>query len=53
MVPPGDTESLAEALRRTLTTPGDLVARGIERADRFSMDRLAERYEAVYRRVLG
>ena len=53
MVPPGDTESLAEALRRTLTTPGDLVARGIERADRFSMDRLAERYEAVYRRVLA
>ena len=53
MVPPGDTERLAEALRRTLTTPGDLVARGIERADRFSMDRLAERYEAVYRRVLA
>lgn len=53
MVPPGDTERLAEALRRTLTTPGDLVARGIERAERFSMDRLAERYEAVYRRVLA
>ena len=53
LVPPGDTERLAEALRQTLLTPGDLVARGIERAEQFSMDRLAERYEAVYRRVLA
>ncbi|MCE2524671.1 MAG: glycosyltransferase family 4 protein [Acidimicrobiia bacterium] len=53
LVPPGDTERLAEALRQTLLTPGDLVARGIERAEQFSMDRLAERYEDVYRRVLA
>ena len=53
LVPPGDTERLADALRQTLATPGDLVARGIERAEQFSMDRLAERYEAVYRKVLA
>ena len=53
LVPPGDTERLAAALRQTLLTPGDLVARGIERAEQFSMDRLAERYEDVYRRVLA
>ena len=53
LVPPGDTTRLAAALRQTLSTPGDLVLRGIERAERFSMDRLAERYEAVYRRVLA
>ncbi len=53
LVPPGDTARLAGALRQVLLTPGDLVARGIERAEQFSMDRLAERYETVYRRVLA
>ena len=53
LVPPGDTEGLAAALREVLATPGDLVARGIERAEQFSMDRLAERYAAVYEEVLA
>ena len=53
LVPPGDAERLAGALREVLATPGDLVARGIERAEQFSMDRLAERYAAVYERVLA
>ncbi len=52
LVPAGDAERLASALRSVLATPGDLVARGIERAEQFSMDRLAERYEAVYSEVL-
>ena len=52
LVPPGDVDRLAGALREVLSTPGDLVANGIARAERFSMDRLAERYEAVYREVL-
>lgn len=53
LVPPGDTGRLADALTQVLASPGDLVARGVERAERFSMDRLAERYEAVYREVLA
>ena len=52
LVPPSDAGRLADALRRVLAAPGDLVARGIERAEQFSMDRLAERYETVYRRIL-
>jgi len=53
LVPPGDAERLAAALRSLLATPGDLVARGIQRAEQFSMDRLAERYAAVYESVLA
>ena len=53
LVPPGDAGRLATALREVLAAPGDLVLRGIERAERFSMDRLAERYANVYAEVLG
>ncbi len=53
LIPPGDVDRLASALREVLSTPGDLVANGIARAEQFSMDRLAQRYETVYREVLG
>ena len=53
LVPPGDTDRLADALEKTLAGTGEQLARGVERAEQFSMDRLAERYEAVYHRVLA
>ena len=51
LVPPGDVDALATALRRALTesdTTEALLAAGDARADEFSMDRLAERYVALY-----
>jgi len=55
LVPPGDADALADALRRVLTDAE--VARrmsnaGSERADELSMDRLAERYLGIYERLL-
>jgi phosphatidylinositol alpha-mannosyltransferase len=55
LVPPGDAVALARALN-TLLSDGDraeaLVASGEERVQRFSMDRLAERYVELYRGVV-
>jgi phosphatidylinositol alpha-mannosyltransferase len=51
LVPPGDPDALAGALRRLLGDPGlarSLVAAGDERAATFSMDALAETYEELY-----
>lgn len=51
LVPPGDADALAAALLRVLTEPAlaaRLCAAGDERAQEFSMEALAERYEAIY-----
>jgi phosphatidylinositol alpha-mannosyltransferase len=51
LVPPGDPAVLAEALEGVLTRPeraAELVASGYERAEHFSMARLAERYLEMY-----
>ena len=51
LVPPGDVEALADALR-TVLTDGDVAARLVAsaevRADQFSLEHLAERYVEVY-----
>lgn len=56
MVPPGDTAALAAALRRVLADDelgNELRANGAVRAEDFSMASLAERYVAIYRRVVA
>ena len=56
LVPPNDPAALAEALTRVL---GDqslrrkLVEGGRRRAEEFSMAKLAERYEQLYRDAIG
>jgi phosphatidylinositol alpha-mannosyltransferase len=55
LVPPGEPQALADAIRRLLTDAGlaaDLVAAGEQRANEFSMDRLAELYVSLYQRLL-
>jgi phosphatidylinositol alpha-mannosyltransferase len=55
LVEPGDTAALAEALVEVLQHPAtarDLVASGEQRADEFSMDRLAATYVDIYASVL-
>ena len=55
MPPPGDPVALAQAIRQVLYEPGiasRLAAAGGERAERFSMARLAAEYDAIYRSVL-
>ena len=54
LVPPGDPAALADALRRVLgdsALSAELAAAGEARAAEFSMDRLAERYVAMYERL--
>ena len=54
LVPPGDADALAAALRRVLGEPAlraDLVASATDRARAFSMDTLAERYVEIYERI--
>lgn len=56
LVEPGDAEALARALGRVLVDPGlaaRLGAAGLERAQTFSMRRLAAEYAAIYERLLG
>jgi phosphatidylinositol alpha-mannosyltransferase len=56
LVPPGDSEALAEAIVRVLDDPSlaaRLVASGAERAEHFSMSRLASIYEDLYQRLLS
>ena len=51
LVPPGDVDALADALRRALTDgplTAELVESGAARAATFSMERLAERYLELY-----
>ena len=55
LVPPGDAVALSGALGRVLTDgalAGELVEAGTARAAAFSMDRLAERFTALYTSVL-
>ena len=55
LVEPGDPVALADAIRRVLTDStlaAGLVAAGEQRANEFSMDRLAERYIAMYESLL-
>lgn len=50
LVPPDDVDALARAVRRVLDNPGELGARGYERARReFSVERMATRTAALYR----
>jgi phosphatidylinositol alpha-mannosyltransferase len=54
LTPAGDSSALASAIREVLNTPdlaGALAAAGRQRAQHFSMDRLAETYLALYRRL--
>jgi phosphatidylinositol alpha-mannosyltransferase len=56
LVPPGDADRLAEALRRLLDDEDrrkDLVAAGRARAEEFSMDRLAGRFVDIYERAIS
>jgi len=55
LVPPGDAPALAAAIRTALAdaaTRERLVASGRERADEFSMARLAATYAALYERAV-
>jgi phosphatidylinositol alpha-mannosyltransferase len=55
LVPPGDVPALRTALRQVFDDAAlreRLVAAGRDRADGFSMRRLAERYLELYERVL-
>ena len=54
LVEPGDVDALAAALNRVLSDHDlrdRLVTSGIERADAFSMDRLADAYLELYEKV--
>lgn len=56
LVPPGDAAALAGALTRVIgdgRLRAELVEAGRSRAEEFSMLRLAERYQAIYRTVLS
>ena len=56
LVEPGDTERLAQTLRRALGDAqlrGRLVAAGQRRAEDFSMDTLADLYAERYHRLAG
>jgi glycosyltransferase involved in cell wall biosynthesis len=56
LVPPGDPNALAAAIRRVLSEPGlaaTLRAAGRARAEVFSWQTVAPRLEAIYNRVLG
>lgn len=54
LVPPGDADALAAALRRVIAEPGvagALVAAGERRAADFAMSTLAARYVDIYERI--
>jgi phosphatidylinositol alpha-mannosyltransferase len=56
LVPPGDPNALAGAIRRVLSEPelaATLSAGGRSRAEAFSWQAVAPRLEAIYDRVLG
>jgi phosphatidylinositol alpha-mannosyltransferase len=55
LVEPGDPALLANALQRVLCDErlaDSLIAKGTERADQFSMSRLADEYVTIYRDLL-
>jgi phosphatidylinositol alpha-mannosyltransferase len=56
MVPPSDAAALAKAIAATLDEPvetASMVVRGLERAEQYSMDRLASYYLDVYERLMA
>ncbi|HLH46230.1 MAG TPA: glycosyltransferase family 4 protein [Acidimicrobiales bacterium] len=56
LVPPGDADALAGALRQALVTGGrhgPMAEAGRRRAEEFGMDRLVGRYLDVYREVIA
>jgi phosphatidylinositol alpha-mannosyltransferase len=56
LVPPGDVDALVVGLRRLLDDPAErdrLAAGGRQRADEFSMDRVAERFLEIYERAIA
>lgn len=56
LVPPGDSVALADAIEKVLRNPDlgvELVVSGEQRADRFSMRRLADQYLAAYAELLS
>ena len=56
LVPPGDPDALASALIDVLKQPdraADLVAAGRQRAEQFSMARLADTYVDMYERAIA
>ncbi len=56
LVPPGDSQALAGALREVLADSdlaGRLVEGGTDRAQSFSMESLAERYTDIFERVVS
>jgi len=55
LVPPGDVNALADAIRRVFTEPGlakDLRARGVQQASRFTWEHAAKETIAAYRRAM-
>ena len=56
LVPPGDAAALAHALQSLLKDPAgrqELIERGTERVEEFSMNRLAELYIEAYGRAIA
>jgi phosphatidylinositol alpha-mannosyltransferase len=56
MVPPGDPDALAKAIEAALdetVETAEMVARGRERAETFSMQSLASHYLEMYERLVG
>ena len=56
LVPRGDSDALAKALLRAVSDTDltqSLIANGSLRVDEYSMDRLAEEYELIYRRMIN
>jgi glycosyltransferase involved in cell wall biosynthesis len=56
LVPPGDADALAHALRALLDDDvrrKEIVSAGRARADEFSMDRLAGRFVGIYERAMA
>ena len=56
LFPTGDSEALAKSLLAALARDQrieDKLARGTQRAEQFSMSRLADAYVARYQRLLG
>jgi phosphatidylinositol alpha-mannosyltransferase len=56
MVPPGDADALAASIRTALEQGAPiqaLVSSGLQRAEEFSMQRLADRYLTLYEKAIG
>jgi phosphatidylinositol alpha-mannosyltransferase len=56
LVPPGDVDALTAALQRLLDDEPrrkELAVAGRARAEEFSMDSIAERFEAIYERAIA